>query len=553
MAIPNDQIGWSREFKLLRYILKKINSLGILVSRTFNNIPTLLSQLTNDTGYITGADVPSNETDPIVGAINGIVKADGAGNISVAVAGTDYQSPIGCYKTVTISPTGADYTTIQAALNDNTAGNELFLVFPATYANDTINFTANNQCIIGMGTTNQQVVTNTAQIVNGGAFLNCRIENIKMLGTYTSAIDLISFTGSLAAKFCHLEVNASGTIAGSPRVVYTTGDYIQAEGSIVYNNAANSGGQVKRAIEVGTGGTAELRRVIIDIDGSNASTAITTGYSTDSGTINIYRCFINVNDTTATLVVGLADLLGSGTNEYMSNDIHVTCGGVGKTAYGLYVTSGTAIQTRLMYNLMHVVDSGGGTSYSFYLGANVTIISQFDDKIAADNYYDGGGVLYEVSSPEDGNLRISHGLNWGDIITTDDTYNGQTLNAIVDTNSIGFGALLAQADDFHFDEADATSIDTVRMLVMALETGTGTKKVLLKGQICNTSWNWSSGAIYASEDSGELTQTSPCNEDAAIIIVGWALSTDTIYFDPYSSWTTTEDCCSTTTTTTVAP
>ena len=34
------------------------------------------------------------ETDPVVGAISGIVKADGAGNISVAVAGTDYQAPL---------------------------------------------------------------------------------------------------------------------------------------------------------------------------------------------------------------------------------------------------------------------------------------------------------------------------------------------------------------------------------------------------------------------------------------------------------------------------
>ena len=34
------------------------------------------------------------ETDPIVGAINGIVKADGAGNISAAVAGTDYLTDI---------------------------------------------------------------------------------------------------------------------------------------------------------------------------------------------------------------------------------------------------------------------------------------------------------------------------------------------------------------------------------------------------------------------------------------------------------------------------
>ena len=37
-------------------------------------------------GYLTSY----TETDPVVGAITGIVKADGAGNISAAVAGTDY-------------------------------------------------------------------------------------------------------------------------------------------------------------------------------------------------------------------------------------------------------------------------------------------------------------------------------------------------------------------------------------------------------------------------------------------------------------------------------
>ena len=37
---------------------------------------------------------PGVDADPIVGAVNGIVKADGAGNISAATPGTDYQSPI---------------------------------------------------------------------------------------------------------------------------------------------------------------------------------------------------------------------------------------------------------------------------------------------------------------------------------------------------------------------------------------------------------------------------------------------------------------------------
>lgn len=44
----------------------------------------LISMWTDDVGYLT------HEHDPIVGAVNGIVKADGAGNISAAVAGVDY-------------------------------------------------------------------------------------------------------------------------------------------------------------------------------------------------------------------------------------------------------------------------------------------------------------------------------------------------------------------------------------------------------------------------------------------------------------------------------
>ena len=42
------------------------------------------SQISDLQSYLT------SETDPVVGAVNGLVKADGAGNISAAVAGTDY-------------------------------------------------------------------------------------------------------------------------------------------------------------------------------------------------------------------------------------------------------------------------------------------------------------------------------------------------------------------------------------------------------------------------------------------------------------------------------
>jgi len=59
-------------------------------------IPTTSSQSNWDTAYgwgdhsTQGYLTSYTETDPVVGAVTGIVKADGAGNITAAVAGTDY-------------------------------------------------------------------------------------------------------------------------------------------------------------------------------------------------------------------------------------------------------------------------------------------------------------------------------------------------------------------------------------------------------------------------------------------------------------------------------
>jgi hypothetical protein len=47
------------------------------------------------TGFQPAGSYLTTETDPIVGAINGIVKANGAGVISAAGAGVDYQAPLG--------------------------------------------------------------------------------------------------------------------------------------------------------------------------------------------------------------------------------------------------------------------------------------------------------------------------------------------------------------------------------------------------------------------------------------------------------------------------
>ena len=76
-------------------------------------LPTTASQTNWDTAYGWGNHASAGyltsytETDPVVGAVTGIVKADGAGNISAAVAGTDYLASETYTGTVTsVSGTG---------------------------------------------------------------------------------------------------------------------------------------------------------------------------------------------------------------------------------------------------------------------------------------------------------------------------------------------------------------------------------------------------------------------------------------------------------------
>lgn len=77
------------------------------------NKPTAVSVFTNDAGYLTSY----TETDPIVGAVNGLVKANGAGTISSAVAGTDYLAPAAIanmLETSDIGVTVQGYSTVLA-------------------------------------------------------------------------------------------------------------------------------------------------------------------------------------------------------------------------------------------------------------------------------------------------------------------------------------------------------------------------------------------------------------------------------------------------------
>lgn len=122
-------------------------------------------------------------------------------------------------------------------------------------------------------------------------------------------------------------------------------------------------------------------------------------------------------------------------------------------------------------------------------------------------------------------------------LTSDLTASGLIVTMTVDTNAEGIGAPLFMAADGHLDTADADASSTSPCVALALETGTGSKKVLVWGILRNDAWNWTTGPgtlslIYVSTTVGTLTQTQPSGTDDVVQPVGWAISADCVFFMP---------------------
>jgi DUF4097 and DUF4098 domain-containing protein YvlB len=116
---------------------------------------------------------------------------------------------------------------------------------------------------------------------------------------------------------------------------------------------------------------------------------------------------------------------------------------------------------------------------------------------------------------------------------SDDTACGLIATMTVDVNSTGVGAPLFMAADGNFEDADASSTASMPCTAMALETGAGSKKVLLIGYVRNDGWAWTpGGVIFVSTTSGTLSQTGPTGSSEQVQVVGYATHADRMYFNP---------------------
>ena len=127
--------------------------------------------------------------------------------------------------------------------------------------------------------------------------------------------------------------------------------------------------------------------------------------------------------------------------------------------------------------------------------------------------------------------------------STDLLSSGVIISGSVSASATEIGNPLYMNSTGQFDLASASTIVLAPCIGMALQSGSGVKNILLNGVLRNDAWDWVTGAsgsgmIYLSITTGSLTQTKPNATDNVIQPVGWALSSNLIYFNPSTLWLT---------------
>jgi hypothetical protein len=115
--------------------------------------------------------------------------------------------------------------------------------------------------------------------------------------------------------------------------------------------------------------------------------------------------------------------------------------------------------------------------------------------------------------------------------------NGDIDIETVDANTNGFGNAMHLDTDGNWIDAKGDAAATMPCMAIALESGTGQKKLLKRGFIRDDSWNFTIGAwVYVSYTAaGGLTQNLADTTGQIQQKIGYAHKSNVLYFSPSKS------------------
>jgi len=172
-------------------------------------------------GYLT------TETDPVVGAINGIVKADGAGNISAATADTDYLTP-GTASSTYLPLTGGTLTGALIIDGGSGADNYIAVGYNAAVTND------------GTAAIGENAESSAQNAIAIGRAATAPAQNSLAIGQSSNAADPACVAiGSLAEAFGNTSVAIGGSASSTDSVAIGSGANSEVLGVAIGREAEN--------------------------------------------------------------------------------------------------------------------------------------------------------------------------------------------------------------------------------------------------------------------------------------------------------------------------
>ena len=120
-------------------------------------------------------------------------------------------------------------------------------------------------------------------------------------------------------------------------------------------------------------------------------------------------------------------------------------------------------------------------------------------------------------------------------LTTDHSFTGDIRLHTVDSNAIGFGGVMYMAADGNLDLADSDGTGTYPAIGLAMESGTGAKKILVKGYVRDGTWSWTTGSpLYLSDTVGTMCHLSSIGTTTGdqVQLLGMATTASIAWIDP---------------------
>lgn len=360
-------------------------------------------------------------------------------------------------RTDTYTPTGTftkPYLTPQAALTANATEGITIAVMPGNYANTTINFTANNQTVVGIGTYTSCAIINTdSNIVNVGNYTNCKIMNFALVITAPTIIryNIVVNTGECLFESCILtttyndsvplqaiEQGAIGHLTGALGTLSFKDCLISYENNVAFATSIKTPFVIEEDCDLSFEGT------LVSVDCTAATQVVALARYADAGIVgNIYavRSTFDTDSVLGTYVIGNGYIIGVGTQDEEYEDCIFNVnrsdnGNIASDVAGLYASSAAAASVvarnckiDVFNNSIHV----NGYAYSYYQAGISTIDCYLNKVEAVDGIF--GTVTY-VHSVDDGNFAVSGGITGGTV----------TSNGNVNVGGQGYTGVFALTD-----------------------------------------------------------------------------------------------------------